>query len=222
MAAVDHLQELAQDTFIDLFEVSGYNPESSFDKFRFTNHIGIQFANQGYQPIPCQIDSIEYTSDGTQPEPTLSVGDPEGIITDLILLYDNMEGASVRITRTQKRYLDGQPEADPTAIVAQANFLIARREQHIPRELVVFLLANPIDIDGAKTPARICLRNCVWRYRDPDTCGYNGSARFTLDNRRTLDARQDKCAKSIAACRLRFGENGVLRHGGFPGLQRRS
>ena len=222
MSATSHLQELTQDTFIDLFEVSGYNPDSPFDKFRFTNHVGIQFANQGYQSIPSQIDAIEFTSDGTQPEPTLSVGDPDGVITGLILLYNNMEGATVRITRTQKRYLDGQPEADPTAIVAQADFLIARREQHIPREVVVFVLANPIDIDGAKTPARICLRNCVWRYRDPDTCGYTGEARFTLANQRTLDASQDKCAKSIAACRLRFGPNGVLRHGGFPGLQRRS
>ncbi|MFG6101154.1 phage minor tail protein L [Leptothoe sp. EHU-05/26/07-4] len=221
MSAVAHLQELTQDTFIDLFAVSGYNPDSPFDSFRFTNHVGIQFGRQGYQPIPCQIDSIEFTSDGTQPEPTLSVGDPEGIITDLILLYNNMEGASVRITRTQKRYLDGQPEADPTAIIAQADFLIARREQHIPREVVVFLLANPIDIDGAKTPGRICLRNCVWKYRDADTCGYNGSARFTLGNKRTLVESEDKCAKSIEACRLRFGANGVLRHSGFPGLQRR-
>ncbi|MEM8610478.1 MAG: phage minor tail protein L [Cyanobacteria bacterium P01_H01_bin.105] len=222
MPAVQHLQELAQDTFIDLFEVSGYNPDSPFDKFRFTNHVGIQFGNKGYQPIPAQVDSIEFTSDGTQPEPTLSVGDPNGIITGLILLYDNMEGASVRITRTQKRYLDGQPEADPTAIIAHADFLIARREQHIPREVVVFVLANPIDIDGAKTPARICLRNCVWRYRDPDTCGYSGEARYTLGNQRTLDPKQDKCSKSIAACKLRFGENAVLRYGGFPGLQRRS
>lgn len=222
MAISENLQDLSQDTFIDLFDVSGYNPDSIFDTFRFTNHVGIQFGSQGYQPIPSQIDSIEYTSDGTQPEPTLSVGDPEGIITDLILLYDNMEGASVKVTRTQKRYLDGQPDADPTAILAQADFLIARREQHIPRELVVFILANPIDIDGAKTPARICLRNCVWRYRDPDTCGYTGAARFTLSNVGTLDPAQDKCAKSIAACRLRFGQNAVLPHGGFPGLQRRS
>mgnify|MGYP000091340459 CR=1 FL=1 len=222
MPATARIQELAQDTFIDLFAVSGYNPDSTFDTFRFTNHVGVQFANQGYQPIPSQIDSIEYTSDGTQPEPTLSIGDPDGVITDLILLYDNMEGASVKVTRTQKRYLDGQPEADPTAILAQADFLIARREQHIPRELVVFVLANPIDIDGAKTPARICLRNCVWRYRDPDTCGYAGARRFTLSNQGTLDPAQDKCSKSIAACRLRFGQNAVLPHGGFPGLQRRS
>lgn len=222
MSAIDHIQELAQDTFIDLFEVSGYNPGSPFDSFRFTNHSGVQFADRAYTPLPCQLDSLEYTSEGSQPEPNLTVGDAGGIITDLILLYDNMEGATVKIIRTQKRYLDGQPDADPTAIVAQADFLVARREQHSPREYVVFVLANPIDIDGAKIPGRICLRNCVWQYRDPDTCGYVGATRFTLSNQRTLDPAQDKCSRSITACRLRFGANGVLRHSGFPGLQRRS
>jgi lambda family phage minor tail protein L len=221
MGVLDHIQELDQDTLIDLFEVSNYNPGTPFDSFRFTNHIGVQFGSLGYEPIPCQLDSIEFTSDGSQPEPSLSVADVEGLFTGLIATYDNMEGALVKIKRTQKRYLDGQADADPTAVLAEVEFMIARRDQHIPRELVVFVLANPIDIDGEKTPGRICLRNCVWRYRDADTCGYAGSQRFNLANEPVLLEKDDKCAHNLAACRLRFGEDGVLRFGGFPGLQRR-
>ena len=221
-AEVIKIQELSQDTFIDLFEVSGYNPNSPFDSFRFTNHSGVQFGGKAYTPIACQIEMIEYTSEGQQPEPSLTVGDPDGIITDLILLYNNMEGASIHVIRTQARYLDGQSNADPTAILTEADFIIARREQHAPRKLITFALANPIEVDGAKLPGRICLRTCIWVYRDPDTCGYSGNTRFTLSNQRTLDPALDKCAKSIIACRLRFGENAVLPFGGYPGLQRRS
>ena len=221
-AEVNRIQELHQDTFIDLFEVSGYNPDAPFDSFRFCNHSGVQFGGKAYTPIPCAIEMIEYTSEGQQPEPSLSVADPDGIITDLILLYNNMEGAKVNIIRTQRRYLDGQPNANSTAILTEANFLIARREQHAPREAINFTLANPIEVDGAKLPGRICLRTCVWVYRDPDTCGYTGSIRYTLSNVPTLDPALDKCSKSIIGCRLRFGENAVLPFGGFPGLQRRS
>ena len=221
-AEVNRIQELNQDAFVDLFEVSGYNPDSIFDSFRFTNHSGVQFGGKAYLPISCEIETIEYTSEGQQPEPTLSVADQDGIITDLILLYNNMEGASIKVIRTQVRYLDGQPQADPTAILTEADFLIARREQHAPRELVRFALANPIEVDGARLPGRVCLRTCVWIYRDPDTCGYAGATRFTIDNRRTLVEAEDRCGKSIAACRLRFGNNAVLPFGGFPGLQRRS
>ncbi|EKU98049.1 lambda-like phage minor tail protein L [Leptolyngbya sp. PCC 7375] len=221
-AEVNRIQELSQDTFIDLFEVSGYNPESPFDKFRFANHVGVQFGGKAYQPLACSIETIEYTSEGQQPEVGLTVSDNGGIITDLILLYNNMEGAAVKVVRTQARYLDGQPQADPTAILAEADFIIIRRDQHTPGDAITFTLSNPIEVDGAKLPGRICLRTCIWVYRDPDTCGYTGSTRFTLSNQRTLNPALDKCAKSITACRLRFGNNAVLPFGGYPGLQRRS
>lgn len=222
MPGANHIQELSQDTFVDLFELSSYNPEAPSDTFRFCDHVGVQFNNKAYTPIPSQIDTIEFTSEGSQPEPTLTVGDPEGVITSLILLYNNMEGAKIKVTRTQARYLDDAADADPTAIIAQANYVIARREQHIPRELIVFILSNPIDVDGAKLPGRICVRTCGWEYRDPDTCGYSGSTMYTITNERTLDSSKDKCAFSLAACKARFGENAVLPFGGFPGLQRRN
>ena len=221
MSAVEHIQELTQETFIDLFELSRYNPAAPNDKFRFTNHIGIVFGGETYQPIPCQVDSIEFTSEGSQPEPTLTVADAGGIITDLISLYNNMEGAEISIRRTQKRNLDGQPEADPSAIIAYADFLIARREQHVPREFVVFTLANPIDVDGVQLPARHALRKCLWRYRGEE-CGYTGERGYTLTNQPTLDSTQDRCAKTLQACRARFGRNAVLPFGGFPALARRS
>ena len=61
-AEVNRIQELHQDTFIDLFEVSGYNPDSPFDAFRFTNHSGVQFGCKAYRPIPCHIVLIDYDS----------------------------------------------------------------------------------------------------------------------------------------------------------------
>lgn len=221
-AEINRIQELQQDTIIDLFELSGYNPESKLDSFRFCNFPGVQFAKKAYNPIPCEVEMIEYTSEGQQPEPKLIVGDPDGIISSLISLYNNMEGASINIIRTQSRYLDGKSTADPTAILAEASFIISRRENHTPRDMISFVLTNPIEVDGAKLPGRICLRTCVWVYRDPDTCGYTGNVRYTLSNQRTLDPKLDKCSKSLVGCRLRFGENATLPFGGFPGLQRTS
>ena len=221
MSAVENIQDLTQSTFIDLFELSRYNPKSPFDKFRFTNHLGVSFNSKPYNPLPCQIDSIEFTSDGSQPEPSITIADTGGVIGDLINLYDNIEEAEIRIIRTQKRYLDGQPDADPTAIISVADFLIARREPYVPREYVTFLLANPIDIDGVKLPGRYLLRKCSWIYRD-ENCGYTGDKGFKLSNEPTLNSALDKCGKTLQSCKLRFGENVALPFGGFPGMTRRS
>lgn len=219
---VKKIQELDQDTIIDLFELSGYNSDAPNDSFRFCNYTGIKFGGKSYTPLAASIEAIEYTSEGAQPEPTLTIGDKDGVVTNLILLYNNMEGANINIIRTQVRYLDGNEFADPNAKLADADFIIARRENHSPHDAVVFALANPIEVDGAKLPRRLCLRTCSWEYRDPDTCGYTGSTMYTVSNQKTIDSTQDRCSHSILGCELRFGRNRVLPFGGFPGLQRRS
>lgn len=60
-------------------------------------------------------------------------------------------------------------------------------------------------------------RRCPYKYRDPDTCGYQGVARFTADNEATNLSSEDVCSKSISACELRFGLN-PQRFGGLDAL----
>ena len=54
-------------------------------------------------------------------------------------------------------------------------------------------------------------RRCPYAYRG-SSCGYKGTARFTIDNKPTTDAALDVCNKSISACSLRFQ---IPRFGGL-------
>jgi lambda family phage minor tail protein L len=162
---------------------------------------------------------LQYTGEGSLPRPRLTVGDTSKIISGLVYFYGGIEGAKLTLRSTLKRYLDGQPTADPTAIKAMDSFTVSQRTQEIPGQAIEFELAAPIDFVEESVPARHALPNCPWIYRGAE-CSYSGAARYTIDNRRTLDPAQDVCAKTLTACTKRFGRNAVLPFGGMPGLRR--
>ncbi len=221
MPAITDLQSLAHDAQIELFTLTGYNAQSRSESFRFCNHIGVTLGGIEYLPVACSIDGIQWTGEGSLPRPKLVVADTQKILSGIVYLYDGIEGSRLRVHRTLKRYLDGQEAADASAepILAES-FVVSQCTQEVPGVAMEFELCAPIDFIEESVPARPASASCPWIYRQGE-CGYSGAARFTIDNKRTLNPKLDQCAKSVTSCALRFGRNSILPFGGFPGIGRR-
>ena len=220
MAIISDIQNLSQTATIQLFELSNYNPLSPYDSFLFTNHVGVRFASRVYQPLACGIDKLKITSQGTQPEIGLTISDEGAVVTKLLQQFRFIEGANLTCKVTKKAYLDGEEKGSGPEferLIATINMRIARRQGHIPQKSVLFVLSNPLDIEGVELPRRLALRKCTWQYRGPE-CGYTGSRFFTKANVPTLDPNADVCGKDVNSCDLRFN---TARYGGFPSLRRR-
>jgi len=76
---------------------------------------------------------------------------------------------------------------------------------------------SAFDLVGQKIPKRQIVANtCQWIYRSAE-CGYSGSNYFDVNGNSVSTLADDVCGKRIASCKLRFGENGELPFGSFPG-----
>jgi len=74
-----------------------------------------------------------------------------------------------------------------------------------------------MDLTNVKLPKGQITKNvCAWRYRSAE-CSYTGGAVANQMDIITTDLNQDKCGHRVESCKLRFGANGVLPYGGFPG-----
>jgi len=221
MPITSDYQSLAHDAEIELFSIVGYNSLSPNETFYFCNHLGVSFNKIPYLPIECAIEGIQYTGEGSLPRPKLTVSDTKKILSSLMYFYGGIEGSKFTIQRTVKRYLDGQPYADATAIKFSDSFKISQCVQEIPGVLLEFEMAAAIDFVDESAPSRPALPLCPWIYRGAE-CGYSRNQGWTIDNRKTNDPKKDVCAKTVTACAKHFGQNAVLPHGGFPGLRRLS
>ncbi len=219
MALITDLQYLTIDSEIELFELSEYNPASPSDIFRFTNHVGVSFGGIAYTPLACEIEGIVYSAEGSLPRPKLRLSDASGYVSSLIYSFDGLEGAKITIRKTLKRYLDGQASPDSSQEKPRDIFQISQRTQEIPGKIIEYELAAMIDFNDETLPRRICASTCMWRYRDANTCGYGGSAMFTITGASTTDPTKDICGKDISDCQKRF-PTGALPYGGFPSIRR--
>lgn len=184
-----------------------------------------------YVPFDLEASGFEYDGKGAAPTPTITFSLTNPILTAYIQGYDDLIGAKITRTKTYKKYLDGQPTANPNAHYPLDIYRIERKASE-NRLQVEFELSSILDQQGRKLPARTVTSGyCPWRYRRPNgsggfiyhpadnACPYVGSSYFDLDNNPTT-AGNDRCAKTIEACKKRFGESGVLPFGGFPGASR--
>ena len=220
---------LAPSAIIELFELHlNATLHGSSDIYRF--HAGsnadvtgnIVFDGNAYTRLPVQADGFEMRSGGTLPQPTLTIANLSGTITTLLALVNattlgnDLTGATVKRIRTLKRYLDGESTADPNARFPTEIWRINRKATET-RDVVTFELASEFDLMGQKLPKRQIVANtCQWVYRSSE-CSYTGSNFFDVNGNSVSALAQDVCGKRLASCKLRFGENGVLPFGSFPG-----
>ena len=178
-----------------------------------------------YKAWPCQVEGIEATTDGTSPQPKLSVANLDSSISALCLAYDDMLQAKVTIHDTLGKYLDarnftgGNPTADPTQEKLKVFYIDAKSSE--TNEVVEFTLSSPMDLQGLMIPTRQLHSLCTWcirnKYRTGDGCDYAGTRYFDKNNNQVSDPSLDECNGTLTACKLRFGENNELSFGGFPG-----
>jgi lambda family phage minor tail protein L len=219
------LQKLAPNAVIELYQLDA----STFGGNVYYFHAGtngltqsVVWQGQEYQPYPVQISGFEITAGGQIPRPKLLVSNVSGIITALVLAYDDLLGAKVTRKRTMQKYLDAvnfsggvNPDADPTAEFPDDIYFIERKTSE-NKSAVEFELSASFDVQGVKLPRRQIIQNiCPWKYRGAE-CGYAGSNYWNSNDQPVGSLGQDVCGKRISSCELRFGTNSELPFGGFP------
>ncbi len=225
----EELSVLAPSAIIEMFELRlDSSLHGSSDVYRW--HSGandqvtgnIVWNGETYFRAPVQADGFEYKNGGTLPRPTLSVANLDGAVTALLLGVNlttpgnDLTGATVKRIRTLKRYIDGESSADPNAKFPDEIWRISRKATET-RDIVTFELSSAFDLAGQKIPKRQIVANtCQWIYRSAE-CGYAGSNYFDVNGNSVSALADDVCGKRIASCKLRFGENGELPFGSFPG-----
>lgn len=184
----------------------------------------IWWQGQEYSAWPVAVEGLEVNGEGTAPSPTLSVGNLDGSITALCLLFEDLAQAKVTIRHTFAHYLDaanfeaGNPTADPTQQRVETWYIDQKTTED--GQAVQFSLSSPADVEGQQIPARQIHALCQWAmcndYRGAD-CGYSGPPVAELDGTPTDDPAKDRCGGLLSDCKARFGANNPLPHGGFPG-----
>lgn len=219
------IQKLAPSAVIELFVLDTTNIGG--DVYRFhagTNNLRQRLVWQGqiYEPFPVQVSGFEFNGSGQLPRPKLVVANVTGIITTLVLAYQDLLGAKLTRRRTLAKYLDAvnfpggvNPTADTTAEFQDDVFFIDRKTLE-NRDVVEFELAAAFDVQGVSIPRRQIIQNvCPWKYRGSE-CGYTGTAYFNANDQTVASSALDVCGKRLASCKKRFGENSELPFGGFP------
>ncbi len=228
-SAYEELAKLNPSAIIELFELHLDNTlHGSTDVYRF--HAGanadvdgnVVFNGNTYTRIPVKADGFEFTNTGTLPRPTLTISNLDGTMTTLLLLVNattagnDLGGAEVRRIRTLKKFLDGEATADPNAKFPDERWYVDRKANE-SRDEVTFELASKFDLAGQKLPKRQIVANvCQWVYRSSE-CSYAGSNYFDVNGNTVGTLAADVCGKRVASCKLRFGNNGELPFGSFPG-----
>lgn len=219
------IQSLAPSAIIELFELD----TSSFGGDIYYFHAGtngirtrVTWQGQAYEPFPVQVTGFEFNGNGQLPRPKLVVANVTGIISAMVLLYQDLLGAKLTRKRTFAKYLDAvnfpggiNATEDDTAAFADDVFFIDRKSNE-NKAVVEFELAAAFDITGVRLPRRLIVQNvCPWKYRSSE-CGYTGTAYFDASDVAVGSASQDSCGKRLNSCKLRFGATSELPFGGFP------
>lgn len=168
-----------------------------------------------YIPAPIKSEGFEFNGKGQFPRPKLSVANANGLITGLIILFNDLVGAKITRKRTFYKFLDGQPGADPLAGFPDDIFFIERKVVE-NKTVVQWELASAMDVTGVLLPRRQFVANsCPWKYRGSE-CGYTGSSYFDANDVAVSNLNADQCGKRLNSCKKRFGQYNELPFGGFP------
>lgn len=240
------IQKLEPGQQIELYELDATAVGGPHQRFHGYAESGdIIWKGETYSPWAIEATGFGRTSEGQQPQPTLSVGNIgmdedgkpiPGLISALCASYDDFVGAKLIRHQTLLKYLDaanfpdGNPTADPDEELPQEIWLIEQKS-HEDSEQVQFTLSSPIDFSERMLPSIQIIANvCPWLwkggYRGP-YCNYTGSAMFDVDGNPVTDPLLDRCGGKVSDCRKRFAAQqgvseiaAVLNYGGFPSADR--
>lgn len=234
-AHIQEAQKLAPDALVELYSLDTtmltniYGQPGQGDVLNFCsgtlNQAPVRFNGVSYQPMPIEGTGFEWNGQGKLPMPKLKIASLSGLAAGLTYQYSDLLGAQVTRLRTFARFLDGQPDADPTAVFEPDIFRIDRKSAQ-NKAYVEFELAAIFDQQGVRLPKRQALRDaCSYTYRvysqgqvHYGTCPYAGFSAFDAFDNPVPDVTTDACSHRLSGCLLRYGPNAALPFSGFPGI----
>jgi lambda family phage minor tail protein L len=190
----------------------------------------IRFGGVDFFAVPVRITGMDVSGQGPIQTPTLTVGNTDGFIQEIVNSFGNLEGCRLQRWRTFAIHLDDGEQPNTTAVYGPDVYVIDRKSADTP-ESIEWELSATIDQQGVFVGRTVVRDTCLWRYRefDPATgqfdyskalCPYTGNNYFDRQNRPVTNPADDEPSRTIRCCRLRFGTNAVLPFGGFPGVVR--
>lgn len=194
--------------------------------YRFSNQknqLGndIVWGGVTFTAIPIKAFGFDKAVNGSIPRPTIKISNVLGFLIGVLDTYDDLVGAKVTRQRTLAKYLDAvnfpgntNANASTTEKFEDEIFFVQRKVSQNRLE-IEFELSSSFDLEGLKLPRRLIIPVCPWTYRGAE-CTYSGGAVAKQDDTATAILAEDKCGKRISSCKLRFGANATLPHGGFP------
>lgn len=220
MTIISDVQKLNPGNRVVLFDLDATALGGGVVRFHGMMNNVIVWKNHEYHPWPIHADGFTLSS-GQQSTPKLRVGNLNGAVSLLCLMYDDLLGAKLTRRITHAQYLDavnfpdGNPDADPDEEYPPERWFI-RRKSSENREAVEFELGSPLDFNGVQLPRRSIIANhCTFQYRGPG-CAYIGPPVATIDDVPTSDPALDRCGKRLQSCQMRLWPDGILNYGGFP------
>lgn len=223
-------QKLSPSAIISLFTLDTTRAGGPVLRFVMSSKAGasIVFQGQTYAPFDVKFEGLETTGIGPFPMPTINVANDTTIIGPLINTYGDLNGCVLTRIRTFARFLDGEPDADPTAFMGPDTYSVDRKAEDTP-ESVTWELSAAIDQQGKMIPGRqIIASTCLFRYRAWNTasnsfdyskaqCPYTGSQSYDINDAPVASGALDVPSRRISCCKTRFGQGAALPFGGFPG-----
>lgn len=196
----------------------GVNRQLYFCDGNLNNFQPIYFQGIKYEPWGIEAKGFELNG-SSLPNPTLAVRNYQSAITQTMQGLQGLIGARLTRKRTFSKFLDGQPQANPTQEYSPDIFYLGRKSQE-DQDTVGWELQSIMEFRSVKIPVRQVQQNtCSHEYRGPD-CGYTGPYR-DKDGNLTAHASDDECSYLIkTGCKPRFGAHAVLPFGGCPGARR--
>jgi lambda family phage minor tail protein L len=192
---------------------------------------GITFGGVYYTPVDVEFSGFETSGTGGLPTPHMKLSNSNGVFQAMVNTYGDLVGCVLQRVRTFRQFLDGEPQADPSAYYGPETFRIDRKVSENP-VFIEWELAASFDQEGKMLPGRTVVRDtCLWRYRywnstthawdySKAQCPYTGSNYYDEMGNLKTDPTQDVCGRRLSDCKVRFGANNVLPFGGFPGVAR--
>jgi len=226
---ISHEQQLNLGRRYVLFEIDlreyglGYTRVHEGDEN--ANH-EVSFGGDVYFPWPIQTGGWSISAQGRMARPTFALANTGNVFTPLVDNNNQFAGAPFRRIVTYERYLDGQPDADPTQHDPPEHYVINRvsaagKINNI--EAIQWELRAAIDRPNANLPRIQAIKGpCQFSYRVFDngefingTCPYRGDNYFNEDNEPVTSPSEDSCAQDVQGCVNRHGAGNKLPYLGF-------
>jgi len=172
---------LRNSEIIDLFEIK-INDFEGYFRFHGSKNFDKDLIFKGvvYIYIPCELSNLEYSSEGKQNRPVLTISNINNFISNFIKDRNDLLGCRFFRKKILAKDLDDVNfggvnkntlgSASFSSYISNDTYIIQKKNAE-QKEKVDFLLANVLDIDGLVVPSRKVFNDaCQWQYRG---CGCN-------------------------------------------------